>query len=182
MVPCHITSADAMQPMIILNKKSCDASAHNHTQDTDRQLGMNEAEASPLTVTNVCATATRSHNHFGYFTKFMAATIIAAAHFVSSASAFTQPPNQMGVTPTSLLGTRPSFIYSVRTKNDLLSFSSRTKLFLSSNTESSGGSSKSDQNEWRAVFLGLQLYKAAYGDLKVPAKFVVPSTAPWPGM
>lgn len=179
MVPCHITSADAdaMQPMIILNnnKKGCDASAHNHTQDTERQLGMNEPTS------NVSATATRGHNHLGYFTKFMAATIIAAAHFVSSASAFTQPPNQMGVTPTSqLLGTRPSFISSVRTKNDLLSFSSRTRLFMSSNPESSTGSSKSDQNEWRAVFLGLQLYKAAYGDLKVPAKFVVPSTAPWP--
>jgi hypothetical protein len=25
------------------------------------------------------------------------------------------------------------------------------------------------------------MYKAAYGDLKVPTRFVVPSMAPWPG-
>eukprot|EP00536_Pseudo-nitzschia_multiseries_P016115 jgi/Psemu1/247332/estExt_Genewise1.C_10210009 len=49
-----------------------------------------------------------------------------------------------------------------------------------SKAESSTGSSKSDQKEWKAVFLALQLYKAAYGDLKVPARFVVPSAAPWP--
>lgn len=53
-----------------------------------------------------------------------------------------------------------------------------TKLFQSS--RSSGR--VSDQAEWKAVLMSLQLYKAAYGDLKVPVLFVVPSMAPWPGM
>jgi hypothetical protein len=51
-----------------------------------------------------------------------------------------------------------------------------TKLFLSTQ-----GNNSSDQSEWKAVLLALQLYKAAYGDLKVPRLFVVPSMAPWPG-
>jgi len=25
------------------------------------------------------------------------------------------------------------------------------------------------------------MYKAAYGDLKVPSRFIVPGIAPWPG-
>ena len=39
----------------------------------------------------------------------------------------------------------------------------------------------SDAAEWKAVVSALTLYKAAYGDLKVPQKFVVPAMAPWPG-
>lgn len=38
-----------------------------------------------------------------------------------------------------------------------------------------------DESEWRAVTAALQMYKAAYGDLKVPSRFVVPSLPPWPG-
>lgn len=41
-------------------------------------------------------------------------------------------------------------------------------------------SEKSDVNEWKAVLAALTLYKAAYGDVKVPQRFVVPSAAPWP--
>lgn len=37
-----------------------------------------------------------------------------------------------------------------------------------------------DESEWRAVTAALQMYKAAYGDLKVPSRFVVPSLPPWP--
>lgn len=39
----------------------------------------------------------------------------------------------------------------------------------------------SDQADWKAILMALQLYKAAYGDLLVPKVFVVPSMAPWPG-
>ena len=44
---------------------------------------------------------------------------------------------------------------------------------------SSGG--KADETEWKTLVLAFQMYKAAYGDLKVPSRFVVPSMAPWPG-
>ena len=38
-----------------------------------------------------------------------------------------------------------------------------------------------DEDEWRTVLAAFQMYKAAYGDLKVPSRFIVPGMAPWPG-
>lgn len=38
-----------------------------------------------------------------------------------------------------------------------------------------------DEAEWRMILAAFQMYKAAYGDLKVPSRFVVPAMAPWPG-
>lgn len=38
-----------------------------------------------------------------------------------------------------------------------------------------------DEDEWRTVVAAFQMYKAAYGDLKVPSRFIVPGMAPWPG-
>jgi len=37
-----------------------------------------------------------------------------------------------------------------------------------------------DEQEWNAVIAAFQMYKAAYGDLKVPVRFVVPAMPPWP--
>jgi Helicase associated domain len=37
-----------------------------------------------------------------------------------------------------------------------------------------------DDDEWKAVLAAFKMYKAAYGDLKVPQRFVVPDMAPWP--
>lgn len=34
--------------------------------------------------------------------------------------------------------------------------------------------------EWAAVLSAFKMYKAAYGDLKVPQRFIVPNMAPWP--
>lgn len=42
-------------------------------------------------------------------------------------------------------------------------------------------SSKADEEEWNALLSAFKMYKAAYGDLKVPSRFVVPSMPPWPG-
>lgn len=57
-----------------------------------------------------------------------------------------------------------------------------TKLFMSSSETVKGRkTSETDKREWKAIVLALQIYKAAYGDLKVPKKFVVPSMKPWPG-
>ena len=50
------------------------------------------------------------------------------------------------------------------------------RLASSSSSESPG----SDDDEWQAVLSAFKLYKAAYGDLKVPQRFVVPNMAPWP--
>lgn len=38
----------------------------------------------------------------------------------------------------------------------------------------------SDEDEWRAMLAAFQMYKAAYGNLKVPLRFIVPGLAPWP--
>jgi len=37
-----------------------------------------------------------------------------------------------------------------------------------------------DESEWKALIAAFQMYKAAYGDLKVPARFIVPAMPPWP--
>jgi len=42
------------------------------------------------------------------------------------------------------------------------------------------GESASDEDEWRAMLAAFQMYKAAYGNLKVPLRFIVPALAPWP--
>ena len=44
-----------------------------------------------------------------------------------------------------------------------------------------GHGGNTDETEWKTLVLAFQMYKAAYGDLKVPSRFVVPSMAPWPG-
>lgn len=43
-----------------------------------------------------------------------------------------------------------------------------------------GKKSKSEEAEWNALIASFQMYKAAYGDLKVPSRFVVPAMPPWP--
>lgn len=37
-----------------------------------------------------------------------------------------------------------------------------------------------DAKEYQAVLAAFKMYKAAYGDLKIPQRFVVPSMKPWP--
>lgn len=176
MVSSHITS-DAEQS-IILNRNGRDASAHCQAQNSDGCIEMNDivplaVGLSPAPPANDCTTSTQSLNNSRCFSKFTAVAIM-AAYIVSSASAFTQPQNQMRATPIS----RPALVSSDRTRNTLPSFLSRTQSVLFAK---SSGDGKADQQEWRAVFLTLKLYKAAFGDLKVPSKFVVPSAAPWPG-
>lgn len=52
-----------------------------------------------------------------------------------------------------------------------------TPLFFAAND----GGGQSDDEEWKAMLAAFQMYKAAYGNLKVPLRFTVPSLAPWPG-
>jgi hypothetical protein len=51
-----------------------------------------------------------------------------------------------------------------------------TALQMSSGAEPEGD----DQHEWKALVAAFQMYKAAYGDLRVPLRFIVPSMPPWP--
>lgn len=37
-----------------------------------------------------------------------------------------------------------------------------------------------EDGEWHTLVSAFRMYKAAYGDLKVPSRFVVPAMAPWP--
>ena len=207
MVSCRLTT-DAI-PAIILNERDCDDVSGPPSLKIQRRCEKNEATPPAVGLSSphpppsktyaakpAIGTSTRRYNFIRYFTKFTAITI-AAAYVVSLASAFTQPQNRKGATGSSctssewqhlsLLGNKLSsvtIIYNRDTLRKSSSSPSSSGLFLSTDNKSSAavGSTKSDQQEWRAVFLALQLYKAAFGDLNVPARFVVPAAAPWPGM
>lgn len=63
---------------------------------------------------------------------------------------------------------------SVNSRLEKRIISTETRLFQAT-------SGNDDKEEWRALLATFQLYKAAYGDLKIPIRFVVPSMKPWPG-
>jgi hypothetical protein len=74
--------------------------------------------------------------------------------------------------PTSFL-VNPQFGRSSTASTAL--FSSETE------TEPIQSSFPDDEDEWRTLLSAFQMYKAAYGDLKVPRRFIVPAMQPWPG-
>ena len=105
-------------------------------------------------------------------------------YFETSAITTRYIPTQI---PTSLK--RPAFIFNQR-----LDFPSSTiytgnqpthTLLFATQKETKPSSNKqslsADAQEWNALLSAFQMYKAAYGDLKVPSRFVVPSMPPWPG-
>jgi hypothetical protein len=52
---------------------------------------------------------------------------------------------------------------------------------LAATARETGSTAKDDDTaEWRAVLAALTLYQAAFGDVKVPQKFIVPTASPWP--
>jgi hypothetical protein len=51
------------------------------------------------------------------------------------------------------------------------------RLSMSNDDESA---TTDDQDEWSALIAAFQMYRAAYGDLRVPLRFIVPSMPPWP--
>lgn len=53
---------------------------------------------------------------------------------------------------------------------------SRTALRLAGKVDAES----SDEHEWKAVLAAFKMYKTAYGDLKIPQRFVVPGMKPWP--
>lgn len=171
MVSCNTAAALDAKALIILNTEgSCNPSMVCHDRETEWDN----------TTANTIRSTGRNQNYFGYLTKLTAVTIV-ATYFVAAVSAFTQTQcvstrTSITLQPSSTFGKGMPFVTPAS-----LSFTTKSRLLMSSETESSAGFSKSDQQEFKAVFLALQLYKAAYGDLKVPARFVVPDAAPWPG-
>jgi len=69
----------------------------------------------------------------------------------------------------------PAFITNQRKTFSATLFATKKEVQPTNNA------SKSDDEEWNALLAAFQMYKAAYGDLKVPSRFVVPSMPPWPG-
>ena len=59
--------------------------------------------------------------------------------------------------------------------------SNAASLWMSSSEIETQSSEVEDDADWRTTLAAFQMYKAAYGDLKVPSRFVVPGMAPWPG-
>lgn len=58
-------------------------------------------------------------------------------------------------------------------------------LFASKNideNDDSNAASSSDTDDWKAMLAAFEMYKAAYGNLKIPLRFVVPALPPWPGL
>jgi hypothetical protein len=87
---------------------------------------------------------------------------------MSAASTNTSRKSMLGFKSSAAIMSNPT-----RPNSWLLSATSTDSEALSSPVE--------DEDEWRTVFAAFQMYKAAYGDLKVPSRFVVPGMAPWPG-
>lgn len=113
----------------------------------------------------------------------IAAITIAGMYLMSPTAAFTSSSgdrlssnkitgqnSSSGTSCSSPISRLPYFGISTRP----LSIISKTRL-MSSNDQDS------DKEEWRALLAAFTMYKAAYGDLKIPIRFVVPSLPPWPG-
>lgn len=97
---------------------------------------------------------------------------------VASIGAFSVPTisSRRSLPATPLHHTSP---FSGRAVPSRITWSTST-LFSSNNNQDIGSSD--DEDEWRAMLAAFQMYKAAYGNLKVPLRFVVPALAPWPGL
>ena len=110
---------------------------------------------------------------------------VAIAYGLGVSSAFILPTNQIrsclrrtDVEPfgnTFGLPTRP---HNDRCYSTSFVLSSKSDL---NNTTSPKSKNKHDEDEWNALLAAFHMYKAAYGDLKVPSRFVVPAMPPWPG-
>eukprot|EP00591_Stephanopyxis_turris_P001962 CAMPEP_0195524990 /NCGR_PEP_ID=MMETSP0794_2-20130614/25162_1 /TAXON_ID=515487 /ORGANISM="Stephanopyxis turris, Strain CCMP 815" /LENGTH=947 /DNA_ID=CAMNT_0040655341 /DNA_START=72 /DNA_END=2915 /DNA_ORIENTATION=+ len=107
-------------------------------------------------------------------------TRLASSHFPSNdnKNSFARRPTTDGDYSSSSSTTRTHLMLKLRRPS-----TGRISYIDSSATESSISESLStekDNSEWQTLVAAFQMYKAAYGDLKVPSRFVVPSMPPWP--
>lgn len=98
--------------------------------------------------------------------------------FIPLSSAFSFQPPVSVLRPSHRRQTSPATSRVTWSRTQTHGWIDRSRLLkLYSSTSSSGSS---DATEWNAVLAALRMYKAAYGDLKVPQRFVVPTMSPWP--
>jgi hypothetical protein len=109
----------------------------------------------------------------------VAATVVSCVAAFSSSSPSGFVTVQRTTRPSSCL--RSSFLVEKRTTPCLPLPTSSSSSTLTSTRLFSSNEPSSDKDDWRALISAFQMYKAAYGDLKVPSRFVVPSMPPWPG-
>jgi hypothetical protein len=94
-----------------------------------------------------------------------------------------QPPNSLRlVVHPSFRKNKidPSFVLARRNAQSILKMASDTETAKAKRGRPKD-SPEDDDAEWKTILAAFQMYKAAYGDLKVPSRFVVPGMAPWPG-
>jgi hypothetical protein len=132
----------------------------------------NDPEISEFRIRRKCEQGLQQ----SYFTTLTAFTI-AATCLVSSAAAFTSTRTN-GVLDKAFLhptspGMRSAPLRPFGSHVQSTSSAPSTRLFASSDPSS-------DKAEWRGLLKAFQMYKAAYGDLRVPTRFIVPSMPPWP--
>jgi hypothetical protein len=159
--------------------------------DSIREASANHFDKNERFKRQLCnlSKGSNTSSRFSRFTSVMAVAAAAAVYTVLIVDAFsTSSPHHHRIRASTARTTIPStpqsklrYTYSLSEPFFLFgrrmpSFATSSQLFLSSR-----GGKSSDQAEWKSVLMALQLYKAAYGDLKVPMRFVVPSMAPWPG-
>lgn len=194
-------SADTVPQMILSNSEkksfvSDGTTSGLYRRSKKRRCWKNDRKTSAIWT--VIRTVTSCHNCCYYLpTTIMTVSIIVALFAAPSALAFTQRldraepilPSKPNVFKKesfnfNVIGKKlPSSIICQR-KSSLLTkeSTSYSRLFLSTQNPSAVDSNtNSDQQEWKAIFVALQLYKAAYGDIKIPIEFIVPAAAPWPG-
>ena len=104
--------------------------------------------------------------------------IAAIAYSTTSVDAFSttrHSTHQRIISTQNPVVKTPAFITNQRKTFSATLFATKKEVQPTNNA------SKSDDEEWNALLAAFQMYKAAYGDLKVPSRFVVPSMPPWPG-
>lgn len=98
-------------------------------------------------------------------------------------AAFTASPKLNLATSTFIQRGRAGQSSSVGTQLQLAVPHARSRadktLTSLSMSEPEGGEGD-DLADWKALVAAFKMYKAAYGDLRVPLRFIVPSMPPWP--
>jgi hypothetical protein len=157
-------------PSLPLNTKSCPTNESInklHLESTSKVKVINVYQSMILIAALACTLPSVDAFSYGRY------------HVTSSSRCLSKQISSQGK-PAFILNQRPvtSSARNTGTKT------SNTLLFATQKETrpSNKKSSSPDAQDWDALLAAFQMYKAAYGDLKVPSRFVVPSMPPWPGM
>ena len=145
-----------------------------HTSQTDPPIEVPIHDSSPI----VDAKRRRRYSR----------TILSSSIFLVKIAAFTIAASCLWLPPVAGFFNKATVRVSVaNVVNPCQSVSSRPQSYERQHGRffhlclAAAGTTNTEKEEWRALLASFQLYKAAYGDLKVPTRFVVPSMKPWPG-